>query len=63
MPPRGGGGGTAAARPAEGAAMVPSDPLYIGNLWALVQMVMARGCMLEDDAQKEFARITGEPQS
>lgn len=50
MPPR------AAAQPAA------SDPLYQPHLWALVQMVMSRGCMTEADAQREFARITGKPE-
>lgn len=40
----------------------PSDPMYIGNLWAMVQMLMGRGIMPAPEAQKEFARITGKPQ-
>jgi len=40
----------------------PNDPMYIGNLWAMVQMLMARGIMREHEAQKEFARITGKAQ-
>jgi hypothetical protein len=63
MPPRGGGGAATAQRPAEGGATAPSDPFFLGNLWALAQMVMSRGCMPEDEAQKEFARITGKTQS
>lgn len=50
-------------RAADGGAAALGDPMYIGNLWAMVQMVMARGCVPEDEAQREFARITGKPDS